>query len=200
MSSPPDAWLPTSSIDLAALSQGLVIWVQSIRINFSHHQWGSLCALASFQTTTKKDFLPSIHPVFQPPICSNQLFRFPFHMPLSHPSVLLPSHHPSSHTSFPSPTHYPIHSSFHLSSHPPSLPTQIDVYAPTHIFIHPPICHLSSFHPNIYPMMLPSFCPSFHPPIPLPPSFCLSFIHRSSSIHVSPSISIWMPTVLQVLC
>lgn len=60
MSSPPDAWLPMPSIDLAALSQGLIIWVQSISINFSHHQWGSLCALASFQTTTKKDFLTSL--------------------------------------------------------------------------------------------------------------------------------------------
>lgn len=45
---------PRPAIDLAALSQGLIIPVRSISINFSHHQWGSSVLWHPSKTKNKK--------------------------------------------------------------------------------------------------------------------------------------------------
>lgn len=57
MNSPPDAGSPHPDIDLAALSQGLVILGQSVSINVSHHQWGRSVPWSS---SKKKDLLTSL--------------------------------------------------------------------------------------------------------------------------------------------
>lgn len=46
---------PRPAIDLAALSQGLIIPVRSISINFSHHQWGSSVLWHPSKTKNKKN-------------------------------------------------------------------------------------------------------------------------------------------------
>lgn len=152
---------------------------------------------------------PSLSPILPPSLPTTYLFQSALHflfMPISHPSILLSSHHPSMHTHpsitlpslYPS-LSYPLIPSIFPPVHLAFPPRQC---LPTHPYFHPPT-NLSSIHPSIQISIPRCFHPSVRLPIhpfPHPPSFCLSFIHRSSSIHISPSISIWIPAVFQVLC